>query len=77
MNKAEYVFGVSVNETATVSVTLNGTAVAGENGQYTVTLNKGENTIVITATDMSGNDSSQTIKVTFNEASAPVDPGEP
>lgn len=77
VSKAEYAFGVSVNETATVSVTLNGTAVAGENGQYTVTLNKGENTIVITATDMSGNDSSQTIKVTFNEASAPVDPGEP
>jgi len=73
---AEYMFGVSVNETATVTVTLNGTAVTGKDGLYTVTLNEGENTIVITATDMSGNDSAQTVKVTYEKAAAPA-PGEP
>ena len=73
---AEYMFAVSVNETATVTVTLNGTAVTGKDGLYTVTLNEGENTIVITATDMSGNDSAQTVKVTYEKAAAPA-PGEP
>lgn len=76
VGEAEYMFGVFVNETATVSVTLNGTAVTGENGLYTVTLNEGENTIVITATDMSGNDSAQTVKVTYEKAAAPA-PSEP
>lgn len=70
---AEYTFTVKAEDAETIVVKVNGEAVtAGDNG-YTVTLEKGENKITVTATDAAGNISSESVTVTYTPAGGNTD----
>ncbi|MFD3157696.1 prenyltransferase/squalene oxidase repeat-containing protein [Haloimpatiens sp. FM7330] len=71
VNKEELKFKVSANDNVDgkvdVTVKLNDEIVKENNGEYTVTLKEGENSIKIEAIDKAGNKAEKTYKVTYKK----------